>query len=67
MGDCIVAEASRNKSNPSKQTIYEIVRRYILDESHVHLLVHCRPGTYEEYDVLGGFNPANLPPRRSPL
>ena len=27
MGDCIVAEASRNKSNPSKQTIYEIVRR----------------------------------------
>ena len=61
--DCIVAEHSREEENPSKKIIYEVLRRYIIDERHVHFLVRGRPGEYEEFDVLGGFDPANLSPR----
>jgi hypothetical protein len=51
--DNLVAFTTRDENDPTKQTIYEVLRRYIIDEWHVHLLVRGRPGTYEEYHVRG--------------
>lgn len=67
-GDCIVAAGLEEPAsdNPTNRTIYEVLRRYIISENkpsaydHVHLLVRGRPGEYEEYNVLGGFDPRNV-------